>query len=60
MVMYVAGMTELRNAYTILIGKLEDLRAIRTIVLKWFINKYDARVWIGFILLGLRTSGGFL
>jgi hypothetical protein len=42
---HVACMGDMRNAYNI---KLENLKGIQ---------KYDGRVWIGFICLRIGTSG---
>jgi hypothetical protein len=39
---------------------LADFRIYESIILKWNVEKYAAKVWIGFIWLRIRTSGGLL
>jgi hypothetical protein len=35
----------MRNAYTILIEKLEGKRPVGRVILKWILKKEDTRVW---------------
>jgi hypothetical protein len=59
---YVARVGEMRNAYKILVGNLnekdhsENLGVDGKIVLEWILRK----VWVGFIWLRTETSGGLL
>jgi hypothetical protein len=59
-------MLNARNAYKMLVGKLEGERALRrckcrqTVILKWILKKYGVRVWTGFIWFSIETSGGLL
>jgi hypothetical protein len=52
---YVACMGEKGNVYRFAVGKLEGMGHLEdtgidgTIILKWFINKYDERGWSGFM-----------
>jgi hypothetical protein len=56
----------MRNVYKILAGKprpldhSEDLGVDRRKILKWSLDKYNGKVWTGFIWLGVGTSGGLL
>jgi hypothetical protein len=61
---YVARMGEMRNAYSILVGRpegnhLEDQVVDGRIILEWILGK-RGRVWTGFIWLRIGTSDGFL
>jgi hypothetical protein len=53
-----------RNAYRLLVGKLEGRRQEAQdvggwIILKWIIERQDGVVWTGFIWLKMEISGGF-
>jgi hypothetical protein len=58
-------MGEMRNAYSILVGKSEGKRPLRRPsvdwkVLKWMLGKLGGKVWTGLIWLRIETSGGLL
>jgi hypothetical protein len=48
----------MKNAYKILVGKLDGLRHTWKIVLKWILGKQGGKVWTGCIWLRIGTSGG--
>jgi hypothetical protein len=39
---------------------LEELGVDGRIILGWILEKWDAKVWIGFICLRVQTKGGAL
>jgi hypothetical protein len=39
---------------------LGELGVVGRMALRWILNKEEMRVWIGFIWLKIRTSGGIL
>jgi hypothetical protein len=57
-------MGEIRNAYKILVGKLEATRALgmlgvdRKTILEWILRKQGGDLWTGCIWLRIRTIGG--
>jgi hypothetical protein len=59
-------MGEIRNAYSILVRKLEgkshleDLSIDGRIMLQWISEKQSGMLWTGFIWLRTRTSGRLL
>jgi len=59
-------MTEMRNAYSIVIRKPERNRPRGRpridgrIILKWIIKKEDVRIWSGFYWLRIGTRGRLL
>jgi hypothetical protein len=63
---HVARMKEKRNAYRVLVGKLEgkkppeDLNGGGKIILRWILEKSDEMVWTALIWLRKETSGGLL
>jgi hypothetical protein len=60
---HAAHMGEVRNSYKILVGKPEGKRPLRRLRcrqendIKWILEKYAWRVWVGFIWLRTGTSG---
>jgi hypothetical protein len=59
-------MGEMRNVYTILVGKpkgryhSEDLDVVGRIILKWILGKEGWRLCTGFMRLRIGTGGGLL
>jgi hypothetical protein len=59
-------MGEKRNAYMILVGKLEGKGLLgrpkndEWTILRWILQRQDGMVWIGLIWLKIGTSGGLL
>jgi hypothetical protein len=59
-------MGETRNAYRILVGKLETKRTLGRprcrwwTILKWILERQDGMVWTGSNWLRIGTSGGLL
>jgi len=57
---------EMRNAYTVLVGKpegrdpSEDLGVEVRIILQWILGRQGGKVWTGLIWLRLGTNGGLL
>jgi hypothetical protein len=62
---HVAWMGEVRNAYSILVGKPEEKRPLGKLSRRWEDNikmdlRESGRVWVGCISLRIETSGGLL
>jgi hypothetical protein len=59
-------MEEIRNAYKILVGKLErkghlgNLGVYGKVVLKWILEKRGVKMWTGLIWLKIGSNGGLL
>jgi hypothetical protein len=51
---------EMRNAYTILVGKHEWERPKIDRRMKWISKKWNVRVWIAFNSLRIVSTGGLL
>jgi hypothetical protein len=53
-------MGEKRNAYWVLVGRLEYFDIRGRILLKWILEYNDAVVWTELIWFRIGTSGGLL
>jgi hypothetical protein len=59
-------MGEMRNAHNILVGKPEgknhlgDVGVEESTTLDWILKKWRVKVWTGFILLRVVTTGALL
>jgi hypothetical protein len=53
-----------RSAYIFVVEKREGKSTLGDLgvdgILKWILKKGDRKAWIGFIWLGIRTTGGML
>jgi hypothetical protein len=62
---HIARRGKMRNAYNILVEKVEGIDHSEDLVvgekiLEWILRKWSGEVWIGCIWLRIGTSGGLL